>query len=157
MPRAKKSAAPKAAAPYNTGAPQPAAAPTGLPYGEHQQSIASQQALPAAGPSQTAPSAPPEPAPAPADPAALLSAAQGYNFQPVGLGPTARTNEPVTAGLPLGPGAGPETLGMPDPDVEVWRPYLPALEYMSSQPNSTITTRNFVRRLRSLMPPAPPQ
>lgn len=33
--------------------------------------------------------------------------------------PTQRPNEPITAGLPSGPGAGPEALGLPAPDPVV--------------------------------------
>jgi len=69
---------------------QPAQAPTGMPYGEHQQSIQSQQAVPL--------------------PNAAPSATPGQ-FGPLDQ-PTGRPNEPVTTGLPLGAGAGPEALNM---------------------------------------------
>jgi hypothetical protein len=66
--------------------------------------------------------------------------------------PTDRPSEPVTAGLPFGPGPGPEALGPMGPAAEAQRfkPYLPMLEHLASQPYSTPTVRNFVRRLRSL-------
>src|SRR5271169_4893549 len=78
-------------------------APTGLPYGDRAKLVASQQALPMgapapAGPTPAAGQATPPPGPAPGS----------LPF----LGPTERPNEPVTAGLPLGPGAGPESLSM---------------------------------------------
>ena len=55
----------------------------------------------------------------------------------------------------MGPGAGPEALAMNraggNPDLEVMRPYLPALELMASQPNASPSARNFVRRLRGAL------
>ena len=78
----------------------PATAPTGLPYGEHQQLVNAQRAIPVGSP--PVPSAPPS---APTSAAPVV--------QPGSLpfvGPTARPNEPVQAGLPSGPGPGPEAL-----------------------------------------------
>lgn len=166
MPRARK---PVAVA-HPTGRPQPVAAPTGMPYGSHQAATTAQQAVPLPGtpslaPPPGAPPAGPSAAPggdnttAPMSDQAALAALQQHDFQPVGLvSPTNRPGEPVTSGLDYGPGAGPEAMGgMPDPtqqDIQSWRPLLPTLEYLASQPNSTASTRNFVRRLRSLMPPA---
>lgn len=155
MPRAKKGPAPA----YNTGMPQPADAPTGMAYGDRKAALDAQSAVPLAG---GAPTAAPSPAggtapPAEASPQSLLAAAQGYNFQPVGLvGPTERPGEPVTSGLATGPGAGPEALN-PAPDaasqeIKTWAGYLPTLEFLASQPGSSQSTRNFVRRLRSTMP-----
>src|SRR5215472_9782195 len=81
----------------------PATAPTGMPYGEHQQLVQGQQAVPAAPPPSPAPSA----APAnPLQPGAL----RPFPGTPL-MAPTQRPNEPVTAGLPMGPGPGPEVLG----------------------------------------------
>lgn len=70
---------------------------------------------------------------------------------------TERPDEPVTTGVPVGPGAGPEVLAeMPmqerEQDIAALAPYLPVLELLASQPNSTASTRNFVRRLRGGMP-----
>lgn len=76
--------------------PMPPAAPTGLPYGARGQMIASQRAVPM----RPAPS--PQPAPAPQG--APLPGAMPL------LRPTERPNEPVTHGLPVGPGAGPEAI-----------------------------------------------
>lgn len=65
-----------------------------------------------------------------------------------------RPNEPVTAGLPVGSGPGPEALGPMGEarDMLAWKQYLPMLEHLASMPGSTTTTRQFVRRLRSQMP-----
>lgn len=93
-----------------------------------------------------------------ADPAAALAAAQGYSPDgPSLVDPSQNPNEPVTAGLATGPGPGPGALNMPDPrqaDVQTWATYLPTLEYLASLPNSTTSTRNFVRQLRAAMPTA---
>lgn len=105
MPR-KKSAAVKLG--VNTGDNLPKA-PPGLPYGQRQAAIQAQAAIPIAGPSGL-PSTPSPGGPAP-DQGALLAAAQQY--QPPAGNLTAPTNapaEPVTAGLPSGPGAGPGVL-----------------------------------------------
>lgn len=66
-------------------------------------------------------------------------------------GPTARPNEPVTTGAPVGPGPGPEILQGTDPnqrDIERLRPMLPALEVLASLPTTSPETRNFIRKLR---------
>lgn len=109
MPRAKKPQA--LVAPHNTGSPMQApAAPTGLPYGMHQDSIESQQQMPLpAVPELDLPAGPPvdpmQSALAMAPPTNMLTA------------PTDRPNEPITHGLPVGPGAGPEILPPAQPNV----------------------------------------
>ncbi len=107
------------------------AAPKGQPYGEAGAQLESQSIIP-----MGAPSGPP---PTP------LSA------------PTTRPDEPVQSGLSLGPGAGPESIPalaftLPDADLLAFAPYLPALELMTTLPNASSATRNFVRRLRSQIP-----
>lgn len=82
--------------------PLPLAAPRGLPYGDRAKLIAAQRAVPmgpppSAAPGPAAPSTPPG-APAP-EPGSLPF-----------THPTQRPNEPVTAGLPMGPGPGPEAI-----------------------------------------------
>lgn len=108
MPRKRK-----APAPGNTGgyAAQPAEAPTGMPYGEHQASIESQQALPMAQvvpPTGTGGPTPPQ------DPAQRLQAAveAARRMRPPSplTGPSQRPTEPITAGMATGPGPGPEVL-----------------------------------------------
>lgn len=90
--------------------------PTGLPYGQGEQMADAQKALPLPGPGtrpqpQRAPAGPsPVPA-APVDPiAAAITAAQSMPPPPGGLLAPSTRNEPVTAGLNIGPGAGPEAL-----------------------------------------------
>lgn len=97
--------------------------PTGLNYGQGEQLAQAQREMPlpgpgtrpqpVAGPGAVAPSAP---GPAtPADPmAAALAAAARMAPPSGGLGaPSARPGEPVTAGLSIGRGAGPEALPVP--------------------------------------------
>jgi hypothetical protein len=70
--------------------------------------------------------------------------------------PTERPGEPITAGLPMGPGAGPEALSAPrDFDAEdlvALKPLMPSLLALADLPGATNATRNFVRRLRGAMP-----
>src|SRR5213078_1555218 len=78
----------------------PITAPTGLPYGEHKALIDTQQQVPIQTPAPTPTGLLPPPEPqAPPAPITPLSA------------PTTRPQEPITAGLPTGPGPGPEALG----------------------------------------------
>lgn len=104
------------------------AAPTGQPYGVAGTQLAAQQALPMSAP-----------------PTAINA-------------PTSRPSEPIQAGLSTGPGPGPESIpsinpNLPDPDLIRYAPYLPALELMTTLPNASSATRNFVRRLRGAIPP----
>lgn len=86
----------------------------GQPYGQRQQLEQAQQAVPLpnaqnlpAAPTQAAgPSALPQGGPMPA-----LPGAQPFTR------PTERPNEPVTTGLPVGAGAGPEALSTSAPDT----------------------------------------
>lgn len=100
-------------------------APTGLPYGEHQQLIAAQQAVPIG---------PPPPA-APGAPAQAPGAGPAPGFAHV-MAPTQNPDEPVTAGIPSGPGPGPEVLS---PMAQgAFQPTVGALlQQLASQPNAT--------------------
>lgn len=101
-----------------TGQKLPVATAPGQPYGESKQLIQAQRAVPMAAPQAPA-------APAPAQPQAGAGGAAGQSLadiltqiglQPRSLtGPT-RTPNPVTHGLPVGPGAGPEVLSTPSDD-----------------------------------------
>jgi hypothetical protein len=69
--------------------------------------------------------------------------------------PTQRPDEPGQSGASLGPGLGPESLGLVDPsqqleqaDVDRIRNVLPMLEYMSNLPGAMPSTRQLVRRLK---------
>lgn len=105
------------------------AAPKGQPYGAAGEQLASQAIIPMAGP-------PTPPLP--------LSA------------PTSRPTEPVQSGLSTGPGPGPDSipaLNTPDADLIQFAQYLPALELMTTLPNTSSAVRNFVRRLRGAVSP----
>lgn len=67
--------------------------------------------------------------------------------------PSQRPDEPLTAGMPFGPGPGPQAVAtQPNPDLATLRRYLPALEIAAQQDGVTAGFRNFVRRLRGAMP-----
>ena len=68
--------------------------------------------------------------------------------------PSQRPDEPITAGIPMGEGPGPEVLGINNnQDTEQDRirliSYLPALEVAAADPNSSQAFRNYVRMLRA--------
>ena len=69
--------------------------------------------------------------------------------------PTQRPEEPITSGIPMGEGPGPEVLGMnqPSADTDADRQkllsYLPALETIAQSPSSSQSFRNYVRLLRA--------
>lgn len=107
----------------------------GLGYGEGQATMAQQKAAPmAAAPSAT--------------PTQLLDL----------MAPTARPNEPVTAGAATGAGPGMEALSLPstagsaqDPDLEMVRRYFPVLEYWANQPDTSQATKDYVQYLRGII------
>lgn len=98
--------------------------PSGLPYGMGEQLAEAQRAIPLPGsgstPRPSAPSSaatpaatPPSTAPVDAMAAAIAAAAAMQPPQGRLLRPSERPWEPVTTGLPIGPGAGPEVLPRP--------------------------------------------
>ena len=82
------------------------------------------------------------------------AASQGAPVTPL-YAPTQRPEEPITTGIPMGPGAGPETLGINAPSVDTdadrqrMLSYLPALEAVAQSPASSQSFRNYVRLLRA--------
>jgi hypothetical protein len=84
------------------------AAPAGLAYGQHQALIDSQRQMPMAAPATAAPTPPTAAPPGPSAAPPVLPGSLGAFDRP-----TERPGEPVTAGLPIGPGPGPEALGPP--------------------------------------------
>lgn len=101
--------------------PAPVTTAPGQPYGARAEQQAAQNAIPTGTPAQPSPQTPGAPpssvpsaapggAPGPADLAAMMAAHNGPG-EGLALGrPTERPNEPVTHGLPVGPGGGPEAL-----------------------------------------------
>ena len=68
--------------------------------------------------------------------------------------PSTRPEEPITTGIPMGAGAGPEVLGINNnldtqEDKDRMISYLPALEVMAASPTSSQAFRNYVRQLRA--------
>ena len=69
--------------------------------------------------------------------------------------PSERPGEPITSGIAMGEGPGPEVLGInapnidTDSDLQRLVSYLPAFEVMAQSPNSTQAFRNYVRILRA--------
>jgi hypothetical protein len=119
-----------------TGPRQPVKVPPSAEYGQGARLERAQQAVPL-------PAAPGPP---------MVTPEQVPTFG----NPTSRPNEPLSAGLPFGPGPGPrpQPAAPPtDPDLEALQAYLPTLELLASQPNASPTARIFVRRLRGAMPP----
>lgn len=69
------------------------------------------------------------------DPAALPRAAMPFDAD------SQRPDEPLTT-MPQ------QAFNLPDPAQQNLKQYLPALELMSTMPDTSQTTRNFIRRLR---------
>jgi len=114
---------------------------SGLPYGEGQQFMDLQRQAPMAA----------VPASNPTSPSATGTAA----ITPfAGLGdPTQAPNEPVTAGSPFGPGAGPTPTAAPGPNDgrEKIASILPTLIRMADLPDTPPATRAAIRYLRGVI------
>lgn len=114
------------------GPGQPVRVAPGGAYGERAEMEGLQSSAPMA--QSGSPSAPPAPRPTP------LGA------------PTARPDEPITAGVPVGPGVGPQAAGILDDREmtnEKLRPLLASLNAIANLPGSNPETRTFVRLLRA--------
>lgn len=112
------------------GPGQPVRVAPGGEYGSRQEMEEIQSSAPMA--EQSAPASAPRPTPINA--------------------PTARPDEPITAGAPVGPGVGPEAAGiLSDHEMtnEQLRPLLRSLEIIGNLPGSNPETRTFVRLLKA--------
>jgi hypothetical protein len=83
----------------------------------------------------------------------VRSAAMQQPVTPL-FAPSQRPDEPITTGIPMGAGAGPEVLGINNnldtqEDKDRMLSYLPALEVVAAAPNSSQAFRNYVRQLRA--------
>jgi hypothetical protein len=121
----------------------------GLPYGEGQALMQTQQSAPlAAAPSIEQSGMP----------SGLASAAASQPI--IGLGePSARPNEPVTSGAAMGAGPGMEALGPSAAesfnkqlveDNQRLMQYLPSLELMANDPSASNTFRGFIQYMKSI-------
>ena len=102
MPRKKRTQPGSSGGAYQnrTDLTQPVSVPTGLPYGERQALEQAQQQAPL-----------PQQAPTPQGLDPAIMAAMAHNFQGSPINAMSdRPHEPITHGLPIGPGAGPEVL-----------------------------------------------
>lgn len=110
----------------------------GAGYGENKQFEQIQQGAPMAGSARN---------PKPAMPSVT------------GLGaPSGRPDEPITAGISRGPGAGPEALGRQSfadqklADLQALADYLPQFERYANTPDASNMMKSFVKYLRSQTP-----
>lgn len=122
-----------------TDGKQPVMNPGGLPYGENQE-LATVQA-----------SAPMHQAAPMNVPAGGLAGLLSMPTTPL-TDPTARPDEPLTAGAPMGPGPGPEVLaasGASEPTRTKLKAALPALMRAAEQRDASPELRALVRYMRS--------
>ena len=86
--------------------------------------------------------------------AGMASMGQMPNVVPLNA-PTQRPDEPITAGAPMGPGPGPEAIGLGKPSQQSVQDavglgvYLPSLEQAASVPNAPQSFVRFVKYIRS--------
>jgi hypothetical protein len=117
----------------------------GLPYGEGQSLMATQESAPlAAAPSIEQSNTP----------SGLASAAASQSVIPMNA-PTSMPNIPVTDGADFGPGVGMDALGLSNRDQmmdDAYRAqiaaYMPALLTIAANPNTSNMTRMIIRKLR---------
>ncbi len=117
----------------------------GLPYGEGQALMATQEAAPlAAAPSIEQSNTP----------SGLASAAASQSVVPLNA-PTSMPNIPVTDGANFGPGLGMDALGLGNREAamdDAYRAqiaaYMPALLTIAANPNTSNMTRMIIRKLR---------
>ena len=110
---------------------------SGLPYGEGQALMATQSAAPMA-----------------AAPVAMTTPAPIVPFN----APLQRPEEPVTAGVDVGPGPGMASLGLGQQDMAADQEfraqiasYMPVLLAVASRPSTSPETRNVIRQLREML------
>jgi len=119
---------------------------TGMPYGENAEFNTMQSMAPmAASPSARSPRA--------SSRSAGAGAGGGMSATPL-FAPTQRPDEPVTAGAPFGPGAGPSmqpnSSQQAVADAAIIGKYLPDLMSMAEQEDTPVGFKRFVRHLRNL-------
>lgn len=117
--------------------------PGGLPYGDNQELASQQAAAPMSGTTVGTG------APGPTAPMVPLT-----RMSPDLYAPTDRPDEPLTAGVPFGPGPGPEALGparVPEgPSKDRMMALLPVLSRAAEQSYASPELRLIVSHLRSI-------
>ena len=94
------------------------------------------------------------PQPRPASASKIMSASPLPAVTPI-TAETMDVNDPITNGVPVGPGAN-SIPGMPsgpteDPDINMIRDYYPMLEFWASQPGTSQATKDYVQYLRTII------
>lgn len=135
------------------GGPQAAVDLPNAAYGEGKEFATAESGAPMAGrmpmPSGPTPSAGGAPTPQTAPPMDVTHFGS----------PTENPDEPVTAGAPIGPGVGPEAMGLipmdqqiQGKDLELMKAYLPYLEWVANQPGASAASKAYVRQIKVMMP-----
>lgn len=94
------------------------------------------------------------PQPRPASASKMMSASPLPPVTPI-TAETMDPNDPITNGVPVGPGAN-SIPGLPsgpvqDPDINMIRDYYPMLEFWASQPGTSQATKDYVQYLRTII------
>jgi hypothetical protein len=94
------------------------------------------------------------PQPRPTSASKMMSASPLPAVTPI-TAETMDVNDPITNGVPVGPGAN-SIPGMPsgpteDPDINMIRDYYPMLEFWASQPGTSQATKDYVQYLRTII------
>lgn len=92
--------------------------------------------------------------PRPASASSMMSASPLPPVTPI-TAETMDPNDPITNGVPIGPGAN-SIPGLPsgpveDPDINMIRDYYPMLEFWASQPGTSQATKDYVQYLRTII------
>ena len=94
------------------------------------------------------------PQPRPVSASRMMSASPWPAVTPI-TAETMDVNDPITNGVPVGPGAN-SIPGLPsgpteDPDINMIRDYYPMLEFWASQPGTSQATKDYVQYLRTII------
>jgi len=94
------------------------------------------------------------PQPRPVSASKMMSASPLPAVTPI-TAETMDVNDPITNGVPVGPGAN-SIPGIPsgpteDPDINMIRDYYPMLEFWASQPGTSQATKDYVQYLRTII------
>lgn len=98
-----------------------------------------------APPGPPRPATPSNPNPVVAQTPAVPYVTPGSRVHP--LAPTQAPLEPVTAGLPTGPGPGPEALSLQPTGAQAWQTGRDAIASLASSPNATPALKTLVANL----------